>query len=58
MKVYLWENDGIWLNQLVLWDGVENTYWTEEMLPSFGYYKMPLKFNKLTKSRFTYIGKL
>jgi hypothetical protein len=54
MKVLLWEMGTFF--ELVLWDG-ENTYWSEEMIPSGGYTKLGY-INKLINSRFTYIGEL
>ena len=56
MKIYLWEVVGGFSN-IVLWDG-ENTYWTDEMRPSYGYFEMRTGICKLTDSRFTYVGEL
>ena len=58
MKVYLWLNNCEWLNQLVLFDG-ENTYWSDEMRPSGGYFKETIdKYRPDSKSQFFYIGEL
>ena len=57
MKVLLWEM-GLFCN-IVLWDG-ENTYWSEEMIPSGGYKYLVLNIDNVATQvgRFTLIGDL
>ena len=59
MKVLMYENKNCsWLDRLVLWDG-ENTYWSDEMIPSVGYRYLTLsKWCPITHGRFVLIGDL
>lgn len=57
MKVLLWEMEEIFA-EIVLYDG-KYLYWSDEMRASGGYENLKFgKINKLTGSRFTYIGEL
>lgn len=58
MKVYYWHTRSGLFHAMLLWDGKNNTYWTDEMKPSGGYKKMRSKFHPLTDARFIYIGEL
>ena len=54
MKVYFWYLSEHFHN-IILWDG-QNTYWSEEMIPSDGYYE--IKETDTVGGKWIYIGEL